>query len=59
MKERSGMPYDVVAFSTDEDAYLWTNQEEGAFHRLMRHAWINGGIPDDMKKIADTASDIA
>ncbi len=46
------MPYDVVAFSTDEEACQWTNQEEGAFHRLMRSAWINGGIPDDMFKIA-------
>ncbi len=52
MKERSGMPYDVVAFSTDEEACQWTNQEEGAFHRLMRSAWINGGIPDDVFKIA-------
>lgn len=52
MKERSGMPYDVVAFDTDEDAKFWTNQQEGAFHRLMRHAWINGGIPDDLPKIA-------
>lgn len=47
MKQRSGMPYDVVAFSTDERATLWTLEEEGAFHRLLRHAWINGGIPGD------------
>src|SRR5687767_12774446 len=47
------MPYDVVAFSTDEDAFLWTLEEEGAFHRLMRHAWINGSIPDDMTQLAN------
>ncbi len=52
MKTRSGMPYDVVAFSTDEAAMLWTLDEEGAFHRLMRHAWMNGSIPDDPSALA-------
>lgn len=45
MKERSGMPYDVVAFSTDENALMLTNAQEGVFHRCMRHAWVNGSLP--------------
>lgn len=53
MKQRSGMPYDVVAFSTDENAILWTLEQEGAFHRLMRHAWVNGSIPDEMSALAN------
>jgi uncharacterized protein YdaU (DUF1376 family) len=52
MKNRSGMPYDVVAFSTDERAMLFTLEEEGAFHRLLRHAWVNGSIPDDLSQLA-------
>lgn len=52
MKERAGMPYDVVAFSTDENALLWTLEEEGAFHRLLRHAWVNGSVPDDIAQLA-------
>lgn len=52
MKDRSGMPYDVVAFSTDEHAMMLSLEEEGAFHRLLRHAWINGSIPDDIPQLA-------
>lgn len=52
MKQRSGMPYDVVAFSTDEKALLLTLEEEGAFHRLLRHAWVNGSVPDDFASLA-------
>ena len=52
MKERSGMPYDVVAFDTDECAKLFTLEEEGAFHRLLRHAWTNGSIPDDLPHLS-------
>lgn len=52
MKQRSGMPYDVVAFTTDERAVLWTLEEEGAFHRLLRHAWVNGSLPDDLTALA-------
>ena len=52
MKERSGMPYDVVAFDTDERAKLFSLEEEGAFHRLLRHAWINGSIPDDLLRLS-------
>lgn len=46
------MPYDVVAFSTDERAMMLTLEEEGAFHRLLRHAWINGSVPDDIAALA-------
>lgn len=46
------MPYDVVAFSTDERALLLTLEEEGAFHRILRHAWINGSVPDDVHTLA-------
>ena len=52
MKERSGMAYDVVAFSLDETAQLWTPEEEGIFHRLLRHAWVHGSIPDHLPSLA-------
>jgi len=52
MKERSGMPYDVVAFETDENALALTSQEEGIFHRMMRKAWINGSVPADLTELA-------
>lgn len=52
MKERSGMPYDVVAFETDEYALALTSQEEGIFHRMMRKAWINGSVPADLAQLA-------
>lgn len=52
MKERSGMPYDVVAFSTDEAAMMLSLESEGAFHRLLRHAWINGSIPKEERQLA-------
>jgi Protein of unknown function (DUF1376) len=46
------MPYDVVAFETDEAAKLWTLEEEGAFHRLIRHQWTNGSVPNDIARLA-------
>lgn len=46
------MPYDVAGFETDEAARNLTLDEEGAYHRLLRHAWINGSIPDDLKRLA-------
>jgi uncharacterized protein YdaU (DUF1376 family) len=52
MKERSGMPYDCIAIETDELAKSWTLAEEGAFHRLLRHGWINGSIPADPLELA-------
>lgn len=52
MKQRSGMPYDVLAFETDERAKKLTLEQEGAFHRLLRHAWINGSIPADIELIS-------
>lgn len=52
MKERSGMPYDVVAYEADEAAMLLTPEQEGIFHRLLRRAWMNGSIPDDEIKLA-------
>lgn len=52
MKERSGMPYDVVAYEADENAMLLTPEQEGLFHRLLRRSWMNGSIPDDVEKCA-------
>jgi len=52
MKERGSMPYDVVAFETDEDALALTEKEEGLFHRIMRKAWINGSVPADLDELA-------
>src|SRR5262245_11093354 len=46
------MPYDCAAFATDELAVLMTLAQEGAFHRLLRHAWINGSIPCERNAIA-------
>lgn len=46
------MNYDVVAIATDELAMAWTPAEEGLWHRLIRHAWINGSIPADPAGLA-------
>jgi uncharacterized protein YdaU (DUF1376 family) len=53
MKERSGMPYDVVAYEADEYARLLDPWEEGVFHRMLRLAWMNGSIPADLRQLAD------
>lgn len=52
MKERGGMPYDVVAYEADELAYALTEGEEGIFHRMMRRAWMNGSVPADLDALA-------
>ncbi len=52
MKERSGMPYDVVAFENDELAISMTPEEEGIFHRILRKAWVNGSAPSDLDQLA-------
>jgi uncharacterized protein YdaU (DUF1376 family) len=53
MKERSGMPYDVVAYEADEAARLLDPWEEGVFHRMLRLAWMNGSIPADIRELAE------
>src|SRR3990167_8054307 len=53
MKERSGMPYDVVAYEADEHARLLDPWEEGVFHRMLRLAWMNGSVPADLNQLAD------
>jgi hypothetical protein len=52
MKERSGMPYDVVAFEGDENARRLSLAEEGMFHRMLRLAWMNGSIPADLTQLS-------
>lgn len=52
MKERSGMPYDVVAYESDENARLLDPWEEGVFHRMLRLSWMNGSIPSDLTELA-------
>ena len=52
MKERSGMPYDVVAYESDELARALSETEEGLFHRMLRMAWMNGSIPADLDALA-------
>jgi uncharacterized protein YdaU (DUF1376 family) len=52
MKERSGMPYDVVAYETDDLAMLLNETEEGIFHRMLRRAWMNGSVPADLTALA-------
>lgn len=53
MKERGGMPYDVVAFEADELAHALSESEEGIFHRMLRKAWMNGSVPADIIALAD------
>jgi hypothetical protein len=45
------MPYDVVAYEADEKAMLLSPEQEGFFHRLLRKAWMNGSIPDDLDQL--------
>ena len=56
MKERSGMPYDVVAYEADDLAMQLSESEEGLFHRMLRRAWMNGSIPSDLKLQQDEKS---
>ncbi|MBN1253966.1 MAG: DUF1376 domain-containing protein [Deltaproteobacteria bacterium] len=37
------------------DTAAWTNEEVGAYQRLLNHAWINRGIPSDIARIARIA----
>ena len=53
MKERSGMPYDVVAYEADDLAMQLSESEEGLFHRMLRRAWMNGSIPSDLKDLTN------
>jgi len=53
LKERSGMPYDVVAYEADDLAMQLTETEEGLFHRMLRRSWMNGSIPADLQALAD------
>jgi len=52
MKERSGMPYDVVAYESDDLAMQLNECEEGLFHRMLRRSWMNGSIPADLVQLA-------
>lgn len=47
------MPYDVVAFESDENALALSETEEGLFHRILRKAWINGSVPADLDQLAN------
>lgn len=53
MKERSGMPYDVVAYESDDLAMQLNEVEEGLFHRMLRRSWMNYSIPADLKQLAN------
>jgi len=46
------MPYDVVAYESDDLAMQLTEAEEGLFHRMLRRAWMNGSIPSDLTALA-------
>lgn len=52
MKERSGMPYDVVAYEADELARALDPWQEGIFHRMLRLSWMNGSVPADLDQLA-------
>lgn len=52
MKERSGMPYDVVAYEADDLAMQLNEAEEGLFHRMLRRSWMNGSIPSEFNALA-------
>lgn len=45
------MPYDVVAYESDDAAMQLTEAEEGLFHRMLRRSWMNGSIPADLQKL--------
>lgn len=37
------------------DTATWENAEIGAYMRLLNYSWINGGLPDDIRKLAKIA----
>ena len=49
---RPWFSYYVDDFDLDDKVQLMSNQEEGAYHRLLRFQWRNGYIPSDLEGIA-------
>ncbi|HEA68120.1 MAG TPA: DUF1376 domain-containing protein [Desulfobacterales bacterium] len=37
------------------DTIGWTNEEVGAYVRLLLYSWVNGPLPNDMKELANIA----
>lgn len=44
--------FQFYAQDFDMDTATWENDEVGAYIRLLSYEWVNGGIPDDIEKIA-------
>ena len=49
---RPWFSYYVDDFELDDKVQLMTNQEEGAYHRLLRFQWRNGCIPLEARNLA-------
>jgi len=50
VKDLPDFPLDVLAFMGDTQHL--SNEEVGAYLRLLMHQWVNGSIPDDPKRAA-------
>ena len=50
---RPWFSYYVDDFELSGTVGIMTNQEEGAYHRLLRYQWRNGSIPTDVKSLAE------
>ena len=44
--------YQYYPSDFDMDTAAWTNEEVGAYQRLLNHAWLNRGIPNDTWRLA-------
>lgn len=44
--------YPMYAADFDTDTASWTNEEVGAYQRLLNYGWINKGIPNDTWRLA-------
>ena len=50
---RPWFSYYVDDFELSGTVGTMTNQEEGAYHRLLRYQWRNGSIPNDVKRLSE------
>jgi uncharacterized protein YdaU (DUF1376 family) len=44
--------YQYYPADFDSDTAAWSNEEVGAYQRLLNHAWLNRGLPNDTWRLA-------
>ncbi len=52
---KDGPAYQMYAQDFDMDTATWKNKEIGVYVRLLNYEWVNGGLPTDLKELAQIA----